>query len=138
MSEIRSQATPARDELAAAMKADLLEADGRNELLWYDNDDYAFADLDAITETLLAAGWSKPRTVNSAAELKALPKCSLIRGLEREGQRSGDVFEKVGPDHWLCLDPGDRFDGEDTTPSHAIVLIYKAGIRVLFTPGDAG
>lgn len=64
-------------------------------------------------------------------------KCSLIRALEREGQRSGEVYEKIGPDHWLALDPGDRFDGEETTPSHAILRIYKAGIRVLFTPGGA-
>lgn len=97
-------------------------------------DDHAI--IHKAAETIMSA--IAPRVVNSATDLKALPTCSLIRGLEREGQRSGDVFEKVGPDHWLCLDPGDRFDGEETTPSHAIVLIYKAGIRVLFTPGEAG
>ncbi|MBT2266420.1 hypothetical protein [Rhodococcus erythropolis] len=128
MSEIRSQATPARDELAADIFRSAVDIDQG----LYEHE------AQELASRLLAAGWSKPRTVNSAAELKTLPTCSLIRGLEREGQRSGDVFEKVGPDHWLCLDPGDRFDGEETTPSHAIVLIYKAGIRVLFTPGDAG
>lgn len=126
MSEIRSQATPARDELAAYLDRVI------------DNEAWANTGAEAAKHIEEQLGWSKPRTVTSAAELKALPTCSLIRGLEREGQRSGDVFEKVGPDHWLCLDPGDRFDGEETTPSHAIVLIYKAGIRVLFTPGDAG
>ena len=131
MSEIRSQATPARDELAEKV-FDLLTRVA--EVGTSDRNVIAHG----IAMGLEDDGWSKPRTVNSATDLKALPKCSLIRGLEREGQRSGDVFEKVGPDHWLCLDPGDRFDGEDTTPSHAIVLIYKAGIRVLFTPGDAG
>ncbi|WP_075833563.1 MULTISPECIES: hypothetical protein [unclassified Rhodococcus (in: high G+C Gram-positive bacteria)] len=131
MSEIRSQATPVRDELAEKV-FDLLTRVA--EVGTSDRNVIAHG----IAMGLEDAGWSKPRTVTSAAELKALPTCSLIRGLEREGQRSGDVFEKVGPDHWLCLDPGDRFDGEETTPSHAIVLIYKAGIRVLFTPGEAG
>lgn len=140
MSEIRSQATPARDELAEAIKGYGKSFLGECEEVDVAKIEHSFdcmADglADYLTED---AGWAKPRTVNSAVELEALPKCSLIRGLEREGQRSGDMFEKVGPNHWLCLDPGDRFDGEETTPSHAIVLIYKAGIRVLFTPGDAG
>lgn len=143
MSEIRSQATPARDsELTDALRDAVGDNydHGRNSaaLLWHEDGIRDAIDWAGAARDLEREGWSKPRTVNSAAELKALPNFSLIRGLEREGQRSGDVFEKVGPDHWLCLDPGDRFDGEETTPSHAIVLIYKAGIRALFTPGEAG
>lgn len=145
MSGIRSQATPARDSGLTDALRDVVGDNydhGRNPnltgQLWHEDGIRDSIDWAGAARDLERDGWSKPRTVTSADELKALPTCSLIRGLEREGQRSGDVFEKVGLDHWLCLDPGDRFDGEETTPSHAIVLIYKAGIRVLFTPGDVG
>ncbi|UUE23826.1 hypothetical protein LRQ08_21610 [Rhodococcus qingshengii] len=139
MSEIRSQATPTRDELDEKIQRWLTSAD-KIASTGFSHQKVRLCESMGFDwhETIAALQKALPRTVNSATDLKALPKCSLIRGLEREGQRSGDVFEKVGPDHWLCLDPGDRFDGEETTPSHAIILIYKAGIRVLFTPGDAG
>jgi len=117
VSEIRSQATPARDELAAAMKADLLEADGRNEFIWYDNDDYAFADLDAITETLLAAGWSKPRTVKFS-ELGSLPIGVVIRNNEggtiavRESEKDWFI---PGLDYEIELWELENPEGEDFT-----------------------
>ena len=130
MSEIQSQAIPESDELAEVELIDAIRATLEG---WPFRKQAAAA----AVEVMKSKGWSKHRTVNSAAELMDLPKCSLIRALEREGQRSGEVYEKIGPDHWLALDPGDRFDGEETTPSHAILRIYKAGIRVLFTPGGA-
>ena len=125
MSGIRSQATPARDELAEAMKADLLEANGRNELLWYDNDDYAFADLDAITETLLAAGWSKPRTVNSAGEAEALEEGSVILTGGMASIALTDLNQPVRV--W------DAGHGAQCTTDR---LTFPA--TVLFTPGEAG
>ena len=120
MSEIRSQATPARDELAAVLMK-----------LW------GWLGPDAakmLVEQVEAAGWSKPRTVNSTAELMALPLGSLIRALLHENQCPGTVLERVGKE-WLELDPSDRDDGEQTIPSAAIFRVYKHGVFVLFTPG---
>ncbi|MES9514109.1 hypothetical protein ACIQYW_14075 [Rhodococcus erythropolis] len=120
MSEIRSQATPARDELAAVLMK-----------LW------GWLGPDAakmLVEQVEAAGWSKPRMVNSTVELMALPLGSLIRALLHGNQSPGTVFERVGKE-WLELDPSDRGDGEQTIPSAAIFRVYKHGVFVLFTPG---
>lgn len=122
MSESRSQATPARDELAALI---LTEPNG-----WRLN-------RDNLADRILADGWSKPRTVNSAAELDALPVGSLVRAVEREGLKFGSVYEKTRHE-WLHLDPADRDDGDYTVPSGAIVHCHTGGITVIFTPGDAG
>lgn len=118
MSEIRSQATPARDELAA----DIREVDGNHSL-----------GASALADLLVDRGWSKSRTVNSTAELMTLPSGSLIRALLHENQSPGTVFERVGKE-WLELDPSDRDDGEQTIPSAAIFRVYKHGVFVLFTP----
>lgn len=109
MSEIRSQATPAKDELAALI---LAEPNG-----WRLN-------RDSLAYRLLAAGWSKPLTVNSAAELDALPHESVIR------DSLGDVYEKWSPPdesmtEWMT--PGTSWTPAPTLPA-----------TVLFTPGDAG
>ena len=104
MSEIRSQATPARDELAALI---LAEPNG-----WRLN-------RDNLAAQILAAGWVKPRTVTSAAELDALPVGSVIR--------SEDVTAlKARNGAWLWD------DGNYWEP------LAGREVSVLFTPGDAG
>ena len=123
MSEIRSQAAPARDELAA----DIFRSAANIDQGLYEHE------AQELANRLLAAGWSKPRTVNSTAELMALPLGSLIRALLHENQSPGTVFERVGKE-WLELDPSDRDDGEQTIPSAAIFRVYKHGVFVLFTP----
>lgn len=126
MSEIRSQATPARDELAEKWRADLIKAQG---------DDLTIElGRRGASELLELLSPPKPRTVTSAAELMALPLGSLIRALLHEKQTPGTVFERVGKE-WLELDPSDRDDGEQTIPSAAIFRVYKHGVFVLFTPG---
>ena len=112
MSEIRSQATPARDELAAYLDRVI------------DNEAWANTGDEAAKHIEEQLGWSKPRTVNSAAELDALPHESVIR------DSLGDVYEKWSPPdesmtEWMT--PGTRWTPAPTLPA-----------TVLFTPGDAG
>jgi len=114
VSEIRSQTTPARDELAEALMK-----------LW------GWLGPDAakmLVEQVEAAGWSKPRTVNAPSEFEALPVGTVVRELDD----APSVFEKVaheeGETGWEM--PGDLHwytPGEITLPA-----------TVLFTPGDAG
>ncbi|MGQ5692116.1 hypothetical protein ACSVIA_20365 [Rhodococcus erythropolis] len=120
MSEIRSQATPASDELAETV-FDLLAAaesmgEQRRNVIAH-----------AIAIGLDDAGWSKPRTVNSAAELKALPLGSVITWLD-DDEREAAVID------W---EPG---DGRHTASAYWMglesMISYPA--TVLFTPGDAG
>jgi len=117
VSEIRSQATPARDELVHILAGALLDNPGGIGTL-----------PQHAADRLLAAGWSKPRTVNSAAEAEALPVGTVVRELDD----APSVFEKVaheeGETGWEM--PGDLHwytPGEITLPA-----------TVLFTPGDAG
>lgn len=86
-----------------------------------------------IAMGLDAQGWSKPRTVDSIEELEALPIGSLIRAVRRPGLTFGTVYEKTGRE-WLELDPGDRDDGDHTTPPGWIVNGHEGGILVLFIP----
>lgn len=120
MSEIRSQATPARDELAEKWRADLIKAQG---------DDLTIElGRRGASELLELLSPPKPRTVNSAAELDALPVGSVVRELED----APSVFEKVayeeGETGWEM--PGDL---HWYTP---VEIALPA--TVLFTPGDAG
>lgn len=102
MSEIRSQAAPARDELAA----DIREVDGNHSL-----------GASALADLLVDRGWSKPRTVNSAAELDALPVGSVLaRNLDHPDEM--DVYVKRS----------------DTAGWRYLPL----PMTVLFTPGEAG
>ena len=80
--------------LAKAMKADLLKAED-GELLWYDNDDYAYADLDAIADTLIPAGWTKTRLVDEG-ELTSLPIGSAVRNVE-----SGTIAVRESEKDWF-------------------------------------
>ncbi|MFB7860136.1 MULTISPECIES: hypothetical protein [Actinomycetes] len=106
MSEIRSQATPATDELVHILAGAVLDNPGGIGTL-----------PQHAADRLLAAGWSKPRTVNSAAELDALPIGSVLaRNLD---------------------DP----DGIDVYVKRSDLAGHRylpTPLVVLFTPGDAG
>ena len=115
MSEIRSQATPARDELAALI---LAEPNG-----WRLN-------RDNLAAQILAAGWVKPRTVNSATELDALPVGSVI--LVDAGRYGASAWQKHTNGRWC-----EASHVEESMTSTEL----RAGnlpTTVLFTPGDAG
>ncbi|MBT9295353.1 hypothetical protein KKP62_10300 [Rhodococcus sp. GOMB7] len=105
MSEIRSQATPARDELAAYLDRVI------------DNEAWANTGAEAAKHIEEVLGWSKPRTVNSATELDALPVGSVLaRNLDHPDEM--DVYVKRS----------------DTAGWRYLPL----PMTVLFTPGEAG
>lgn len=117
MSEIRPQATPAvsvRDRMTRIARTLLVTRQ-------YHSPSMAMLGLiDALADD----GWPKPRTVNSATELDALPHESVIR------DSLGDVYEKWSPldvsmTEWMT--PGTSWTPAPTLPA-----------TVLFTPGDAG
>ncbi|WEX03834.1 hypothetical protein [Rhodococcus sp. RCBS9] len=115
MSEIRSQATPARDELVHILAGAVLDNPGGIGTL-----------PQHAADRLLAAGWSKPHTVNSAAELDALPVGSVVWTQALVGP-VGHIFVKCArmwiiPWHDTAEDP----------------LEQNGSVTVLFTPGDAG
>lgn len=114
MSEIRSQATPARDELAETV-FDLLTRVA--EVGTSDRNVIAHG----IAMGLEGAGWVKPRTVNSAAEAEALAEGSVILDAR------GEVL------HWI--DRGDYLQWSDIWGNEC-GADYPA--TVLFTSGDAG
>jgi len=115
VSEIRSQATPARDELAA-----LSDTIWRTETT--DFGGYSGRDAHAVADNLWAEGYRKPRTVNSAAELDALPVGAVVHSA------AGTIAAKL-----------DRTEG-------VVFGIHRSfqwgGLAlpatVLFTPGDVG
>lgn len=116
MSEIRSQATPARDELAA----DIFRSAANIDEGLYEHE------AQELANRLLAAGWSKPRTVNSVAELDALPVGSVVWTHALVGP-VGHIFVKCAgmwiiPWHDTAEDP----------------LEQNGSVTVLFTPGEAG
>lgn len=135
MSEIRSQATPARDSGLTDALRDAVGDNydhGRNPnltgQLWHEDGIRDSIDWAGAARDLEREGWSKPRTVNSYVELDALPVGSVVRELED----APSVFEKVayeeGETGWEM--PGDL---HWYTP---VEIALPA--TVLFTPGDAG
>ncbi len=117
MSEIRSQATPARDELAER----LMELWG-----WLGPDAAKM-----LVEQVEAAGWSKPRTVNSAAELDGLKPGTVLRFPDGE---IGMIMVTHDKRHVIGY-PGILPTAELADASQHC---FDDGITVLFTPGDAG
>ena len=113
MSEIRSQATPARDELAA-----LILAEPNSWRLNRDN----------LATRILADGWLKPRTVNSAAELDALPVNSVVVDASDTPRT-----KRYGDSHM-----GAGWTNAGRSPLSSRELADGRPMRVLFTPGDAG
>lgn len=118
MSAIRSQATPARDELAA-----LSDTIWRTETT--DFGGYSGRDARAVADHLWAEGYRKPRTVNSAAELHKLPVESVVRNANGW---IGEISIVSGKPviFWIGNECEAGLD-EIALPA-----------TVLFTPGDAG
>lgn len=114
MSEIRSQAT---HELVVPIHKHVCAA----------NLEDCTGECYLAAAALQNAGWSKPRTVNSAAELKALPLGSVITWLD-DDEREAAVID------W---EPG---DGRHTASAYWMGLesMISYPVTVLFTPGDAG
>ncbi|QDM57125.1 hypothetical protein SEA_WHACK_62 [Rhodococcus phage Whack] len=133
MSEIRSQATPARDELAELLR------DAELPNTYYHQDDgqgtpaIRPATPDEAAEMALdvmeAAGWSKPRTVNDVDQLEALPAGTVLRN-----NKSGRVFEKArdkgaGKSKWMRM--------QDRWVYETYEILNESTWTVLFTPGEA-
>lgn len=125
MSEIRSQATPARDELAETIATALRDSD---QFGYTDVSDLSDAVLDsrydllAVADAVLADYQRKPRAVNSAAELDGLPDLSIVI------DKHDDVSQKRGG----------RWCGYETADLTSKQIAKYEPITVLFTPGDAG
>ena len=131
MSEIRSQATPARDELAETMVDDLFEAENCGELMTWDDNGTPWVNREAIAETLVPKGWSKPRTVNSATELDALPVNTC-------GVDDGDHYWIRHSENWHCSCDGTDVEWSSENLWEEINLGGPGTFTVLFSPGDAG
>ncbi|MEA1798528.1 hypothetical protein [Rhodococcus qingshengii] len=121
MSEIRSQATPARDELAEKVFDLLVTAESMGE-------QRRNVIAHGIAMGLEDAGWSKPRTVNSAAELDALPVNSVVVDASDTPRT-----KRYGDSHM-----GAGWTNAGRSPLSSRELADGRPMRVLFTPGDAG
>lgn len=116
MSEIRSQATPARDELAGIIHVHVCA----------NNLEDCTRECHLAAAALEKAGWSKPRTVNSVTELDALPAESVaLFGITPGYKRHDGLWETSGVN--------DRF-----TTNEVFESLGGQPATVLFTPGDAG
>ncbi|MBW4813333.1 hypothetical protein [Rhodococcus qingshengii] len=129
MSEIRSQATPARDELAEAIKGYGKSFLGECEEVDVAKIEHSFDCMaDGLAEYLTEdAGWSKPRTVNDVDQLEALPAGTVLRN-----NKSGRVFEKArdkgaGKSKWMRM--------RDRWVYETYEILNGSTWTVLFTPG---
>ncbi|MHD0300148.1 hypothetical protein RCF19_30030 [Rhodococcus qingshengii] len=120
MSEIRSQATPARDELAE----DIFRSAANIDQGLYEHE------AQKLANRLLAAGWSKPRTVNSATELDGLAEGSVI--LVDAGRYGLSAWQKHANGRWC-----EASHCEESMTSTEL-RVGNLPATVLFTPGDAG
>lgn len=102
----------ARNELAEAMQTEL-DPDLRQ---------YHPNHFEQAADALLAAGWSKTRTVDSIEELEALPDLSVVI------DKHDDVSQKRGG----------RWCGYETADLTSKQLAKYKPIRVLPTPGGEG
>lgn len=126
--ELVAEATPARDELLEYLR------DAELPNTYYHQDDgYGTPAIRPATsseaaemalDVVEAAGWSKPRTVNNAAELDALPTGSVVWTRAAVGT-VGHVFVKCAG-KWVI--PW-RDTAEDP-------LEPNGSVTVLFPPGD--
>lgn len=121
MSEIRSQATPARDELAGIIHVHVCA----------NNLEDCTRECHLAAAALKKAGWSKPRTVNSAAELDALKPGTVLRFPDGE---IGMIMVTHDKRHVIGY-PGILPTAELADASQ---YCFGDGITVLFTPGDMG
>lgn len=125
MSEIRSQATPARDDTKNELAGAVLELLNRAAQIGTPG---RAITAHVVARGLSADGWSKPRTVNSAAELEALPVNSVVVDASDmpRTKRYGDSHMGAG---WT---------NAGRSPLSSRELADGRPMRVLFTPGDAG
>ncbi|MHD0301848.1 hypothetical protein [Rhodococcus erythropolis] len=120
MSEIRSQATPARDELAA----DIFRSAANIDQGLYEHE------AQELANRLLAAGWSKRRTANAPSEFEALPVGAVVLLTSR---RAGHVaWQKQEGDRWC--------EASNWECSMTSLELWAVNLpaTVLFTPGEAG
>lgn len=125
MSEIRSQATPADGSLETEHYqlfnlientiSAVIESAGPEDEYW------------EAASAVLKAGWSRPRTVNSAAELDALPVNSVVVDAS-DAPRT----KRYGDSHM-----GAGWTNAGRSPLSSRELADGRPMRVLFTPGDA-
>ncbi|MGB3358148.1 MAG: hypothetical protein WA972_21155 [Rhodococcus qingshengii] len=137
MSEIRSQATPARDSGLTDALRDAVGDNydhGRNPnltgQLWHEDGIRDSIDWAGAARDLEREGWSKPRTVNDVDQLEALPAGTVLRN-----NKSGRVFEKArdkgaGKSKWMRM--------QDRWVYETYEILNESTWTVLFTPGDAG
>lgn len=132
MSEIRSQATPARDSGLTDALRDAVGDNydhGRNPnltgQLWHEDGIRDSIDWAGAARDLERDGWPKPRTVTSAAELHALPVESVVRN---KNGWIGEISIVSGKPviFWIGN------ECEDELKDIALPA------TVLFTPGDVG
>ncbi|MCW2300715.1 hypothetical protein [Rhodococcus erythropolis] len=117
MSEIRSQATPARDELVRILAGAVLDNPGGIGTL-----------PQHAAERIIADGWLKPRTVNSATELDALPVNSVVVDASDTPRT-----KRYGDSHM-----GAGWTNAGRSPLSSRELADGRPMRVLFTPEDVG
>lgn len=125
MSEIRLQATPARDELAARDIDRFALAELIHVNVCHRNLENCEGECNLTAKEAVTDGWSKPRTVDSAAELHTLPVESVVRNANGW---IGEISIVSGKPviFWIGN------ECEDELKDIALPA------TVLFTPGDAG
>lgn len=137
MSEIRSQATPARDSGLTDALRDAVGDNydhGRNPnltgQLWHEDGIRDSIDWAGAARDLEREGWSKPRTVNSIEEALTLPQGTVIRPGPIVWPRSGEISVNISDQrhyvHWTGSDCPDE------------LATWMLPFTVLFTPGEAG
>lgn len=128
MSEIRSQATPASDDAKNELATSVLELLNRAAQIGTPG---RAITAHLVARGLTADGWSKPRTVNSAAELDGLKPGTVLRFPDGE---IGMIMVTHDKRHVIGY-PGILPTAELADASQHC---FGDGITVLFTPGDAG
>lgn len=83
---------------------ELLKEDSRNMQYVYD-----------MADAILAAGYSRPRTVSTVAELDALPEGAVILA-----ESTGDSYQKNHEDEWFIWGGGGRDAADVDLPASVL------------------
>ena len=128
MSEIRSQATPARDELAGEIGLEIMEVVVDLTGGYKPDGERDHNRIEKGARAILAL--LKPRTVNSIEEALTLPEGTVIRPGPIVWPRSGEISVNISDQrhyvHWTGSDCPDE------------LATWMLPFAVLFAPGDAG